>query len=729
MPFLPPVVAVADSLGPRVKALRENKELLLLLDSLRAIIFCIEKDLRVSLANRRAQEWRENILDLGLKDILKGWDDVAARMEEYRRVLKNGQAILDSREKVIVGGEECFYSVDKIPACDEKGRVCGVMFVVTDITETILHAQQLQESEARYRAFIANSTDAIWRYDIFPPIDVSLSTEIQTEQMLKRALLVEANEKMARLFGVKNVKEVIGLPLHRNGSITNKSDIKSFIENEYKMEDLEFTRIDEHGRKTWLQSSAIGIIENGFLVRAWGTTRDITDKKRYLDRMQYLANHDPLTSLPNRSLLYRTIDETILSRKSDQKLALLLIDLDRFKEINDTLGHLAGDKVLKQIGPRLEMEMGEMPGMVARLGGDEFAIFLPNIRNAPQAAVMGHRFLDAIGQVFDVEGYHTEISASIGVAVYPDQAENTSELLRYADVAMYNAKTGLKGVEIYDPKLDPNSEKRLELVSALGRAIRENQFELAFQPKLRLTDYQLDGYEALLRWHHPEFGYIPPNEFVPLAESSNLIHLLTLWVLEHTVKQCAAWLTAGHKINIAMNLSPRNLMDERVVDELAKLLRVYKVPGNCLEMEITESMLMSDPTRARMALEKINELGVRLSIDDFGTGYSSLAYLKRLPVQMLKIDGSFIQGMQDDEQDKIIVNSTIQLAHNLGLKVVAECVETEDVFEELKRLGCDYVQGYYISKPMSAEDAEDWMRNLANAGTDGLELAFPKNIN
>lgn len=722
MPFLPPVVAVSGNLGPKVNALRENNELQLLLDSLRAIIFCVDKDLRVCMANRSAREWRENILEQGLKTLLKGWEDAEARLAEFSSVLKNGRAILDSQEKVNIAGEERYYNVDKIPACDTSGCVSSVMFVVTDVTETILHAQQLQESEARYRAFIANSTDAIWRYDIFPPIDTSLALETQVEQMLKRALLAEANEKMARLFGVKNVKEVLGLPLHRNGSITNKEDIKSFIENQYKMEDLEFTRIDEHGRKTWLQSSAIGIIENGFLVRAWGTTRDVTDKKRYLDRMQYLANHDPLTSLPNRSLLYRTIDETILNRKNNQKLALLLIDLDRFKEINDTLGHLAGDKVLKQIGPRLEMEMGEMPGMVARLGGDEFAIFLPNIRNAPQAAVMGHRFLDAIGQVFEVEGYHTEISASIGVAVYPDQAKNTSELLRYADVAMYNAKTGLKGVEIYDPKLDPNSEKRLELVSALGRAIRENQFELAFQPKLRLDNYQLEGYEALLRWHHPDFGYIPPNEFVPLAESSNLIHLMTIWVLEHTVKQLAEWHQAGHDVSIAMNLSPRNLMDERVVDELARFLRIYKVPGERLEMEITESMLMSDPTRARMALEKINELGVRLSVDDFGTGYSSLAYLKRLPVQMLKIDGSFIQGMQDDEQDKIIVNSTIQLAHNLGLKVVAECVETEEVFEELKRLGCDYVQGYYVSKPMSAAEAEDWMRNLQNASSGGFEL-------
>lgn len=724
MPLIPPVVPVYEILGPSVASLRENSELQLLLDSLRAIIFCVDKNRRITLANKRAREWCPDIANKQLRELIRSWDNPGLRVREFEAVLKSGRAILDSREKSTFGSAEFYYTVDKIPACDDEGGISGVMFVVSDITETITHAQQLEESEARYRAFIANSTDAIWRYDVFPPIDVSLPVNLQVEQILKRAHLAEANEKMARLFGVKNVKEVLGLPLHRNGSITNKSDITSFIENQYKMEDLEFTRIDEFGRKTWMQSSAIGIVENGFLVRAWGTTRDITDKKRYLDRMQYLANHDALTSLPNRSLLYRTIDDSLLTRKDGQKLALLLIDLDRFKEINDTLGHLAGDKVLKQIGPRLETELGEIQGMVARLGGDEFAIFLPNIRNAPQAAVMGHRFLDAIGQVFDIEGYHTEISASIGVAICPDQAENTSELLRYADVAMYNAKTSLKGVEIYDPKLDPNSEKRLELVGALGRAIRENQFKLAFQPKLGLQDYKLEGFEALLRWDHPELGFIPPNEFVPLAESSNLIHSMTIWVLENTIKQCAKWRKDGHKVSIAMNLSPRNLMDERIVDELAKLLRVHDVPGEMLEMEITESMLMSDPTRARLALEQINTLGVRLSIDDFGTGYSSLAYLKRLPVQMLKIDGSFIQGMQDDEQDRIIVNSTIQLAHNLGLKVVAECVECEEVFASLKNLGCDYAQGYYISKPMPSDEAEEWMRNLesADGGPDELVI-------
>ncbi len=706
--------------GASFAALEKNSDFLQLLNSLRSIIFCVDSSLVITLANQRAERWYPNIQSTNFTSLLDIWDEPELRLQQLQDIFRNGKSSLDSREYLQLKNEQLFYAIDKIPVLDVKKKVSSVMFVLSDMTESVRHAQKLEESEARYRAFIANSTDAIWRYDIFPPIDISLPNNVQVDQILKRAELAEANEKMARLFGVSCIREIIGLPLHRNGSITNKQDIKSFVENSYKMEDLEFTRIDNFGNKTFLQSSAIGIVENGFLMRAWGSTRDITDKKRYLDRMQYLANHDALTSLPNRSLLYRTMEEALLNRKEGQKLALLLIDLDRFKEINDTLGHLAGDKVLKQIGPRLETEMGDVPGMVARLGGDEFAIFLPNIRNAPQAAVMGHRFLDAISQVFDLEGYYTEISASIGVAIYPDQAQNTTELLRYADVAMYNAKTGLKGVEIYDPNLDPNSEKRLGLVSALGRAIRENQFQLAFQPKLCLHNYELEGFEALLRWKHPEFGYIPPGEFIPLAETSNLIHVLTIWVLEQSIKQVAEWIKQGLSARVAMNLSTRNLLDERIVDELSRLLRMYEVDGNYLEMEITESMLMSDPTRARLALEKINTLGVKLAIDDFGTGYSSLAYLKRLPVQMLKIDGSFIQGMLEDEQDRIIVNSTIQLAHNLGLRVVAECVETEEVFADLQKLGCDCAQGYYVSKPMSADEASEWMMDLRKAEENGV---------
>ena len=372
------------------------------------------------------------------------------------------------------------------------------------------------------------------------------------------------------------------------------------------------------------------------------------------------------------------------------------------------MGHLAGDRVLKELGPRLEAELVETPGLVTRLGGDEFAIFLPNIRNVQQAVVMGHRFLDAIRAPFELEGVYTEISASVGISIAPDQASDVSTMMRFADVAMYNAKNTLKGVSLYDSEFDSHSPVRLEISGALGRAIREKQLFLQFQPKIRLADQRVHGFEALVRWLHPEYGLVPPADFVPIAEASNVIHMLTSWVLDESVKQCAQWRSEGLNYSIAMNLSPRNLLDERIVDDIKDVLERYGVPGSCVEMEITESMIMSEPHRAQVVLDKISALGVRLAVDDFGTGYSSLAYLKKLPVQSLKIDMSFIQNMMTEEQDAIIVHSTIQLAHNLGLEVVAEGIETPEVMQRLTQLGCNFGQGYHIGRPMLPNALSEW---------------------
>jgi predicted signal transduction protein with EAL and GGDEF domain len=370
---------------------------------------------------------------------------------------------------------------------------------------------------------------------------------------------------------------------------------------------------------------------------------------------------------------------------------------------------VAGDKVLKQLGPRLEVELGDTPGMVARLGGDEFAVFLPNIRNPQHAIVMAHRFLDSVCQVFEIEGFQTEISASIGVALAPDHAKDASTLMRYADVAMYHAKHRLKGVSLYDSDFNSHTPKRLALMGALGTAIRENQLFLQYQPKVDLSNDQVFGFEALIRWNHPTMGFVSPGEFVPIAEMSSFIYAMSSWVLEQTIKQCAQWRDQGYDVVCAMNLSARNLLDDRIVSDLKRFLSKYNLSGSSLEMEITESTLMSDPERAQVSLEKIDALGVSLAIDDFGTGYSSLAYLKRLPVKTLKIDGSFIQGMLSDDQHEIIVSSTIQLAHNLGLAIVAEGVETADVYKRLLELGCDKVQGYYVSKPIDADKVTAWM--------------------
>jgi len=688
-----------------------NGELLSVMDVMREVIFYLDRWGTVLYGNRRARRWRalDEIRGKNIVEMAQHWDNAIETQREIMQVARTGVPSWNSRERAEEDGEVYWFNVDKIPVLDDGQNVIGVTLVVGDITEIVEREKALEDSDARYKAFIANSSDAIWRYDICPAIDIRLPINTQVEQLLKRAVLAEANEMLVKLFNVRSMEDVMGLPLNRSGSMSNRHDVFTFVKNGYKLEDQEFSRVGKLEESRYMQTSAIGVVENGFLTRAWGITRDITAQKQYLDHMEYLANHDSLTRLPNRTLLYSTVEHTLANQGSGRMMALLLIDLDRFKEINDTLGHRAGDSVLQQLGPRLEAELSEVDGMVARLGGDEFAIFLPRIRNVQQAVVMGHRFLDCLSAPFEIESISSEIGASIGISIYPQQAQDLSTLMRYADVAMYHAKKTLKGVSVYDPDHDPHSPTRLELIGALRRAIREDDLMLYFQPKIDLVSHKVYGLEALVRWHHPDLGMVPPSEFVPIAEKSNMIFPMTCWVMENTIKQCAAWRRQGFDITVAMNLSPRNVTDDRLLPELERLLEKYDLDGRFLEMEITESVILADPNRAKDIMDKMASQGISFSVDDYGTGYSSLAYLKRLPVKTLKIDKSFVQNMLGDEQDDIIVNSTVALAHNLGLKVVAEGVESEDVYQRLLEYQCDCVQGYHIARPMSIENVGNWL--------------------
>jgi len=317
--------------------------------------------------------------------------------------------------------------------------------------------------------------------------------------------------------------------------------------------------------------------------------------------------------------------------------------------------------------------------------------------------------LDALAQEFDLDGFFTQISASIGIALTPQQAQDFHGLMRYADIAMYHAKKEMIGISIYNPEYDPHSPKRLSMIGELGRAIREDQLCMYYQPKVILGEKRCYGFEALIRWIHPELGFVPPNEFIPIAELTSLIHPLTAWVLEKSIEQCKRWQDQGFCVSVAVNLSARNLMDEKIPSLVERLLKKYQLSPASLELEITESSIMTDPNRALRILDSLHALGVNLSIDDFGTGYSSLAYLKRLPVQTLKIDNSFVRNMLEDKQDELIVNSTINLAHNLGLTVVAEGVETEELLQHLGDMGCDEAQGYFIARPMAVAAADEWL--------------------
>jgi len=691
----------------------QREELHLLLDSMRSAICYLNTDGIIKDANLLAYEWLADadLIGESFIKIAALWDDPAERQREVMEVIRTGRPLLNSIERASVNGKYCWFNVDKIPTRDNAGRVSGLLLMMTDITEKITRERALEESEARYKAFIAHSSDAIWCYDMDPPVCTSQSPEQQQKDIIDNSRLSECNNVLARMMTAKSTSDILGSGLAMSGSQNYFFDTTRFISKGYQLVDHDIAYEDAKGRRLYYQISCVGDVEEGYLRRVWGTTKDVTARKRYEERLEYQSTHDALTKLPNRVRLYREIDQGLLRCKEGYLCALLLIDVDRFKEINDTLGHQVGDHLLQLIGPRLEAEIAETKGLVARLGGDEFAIFLPGIRTQRQAIVFAHRVLDALRQEFNVDGFCTEISASIGIALGPTPAGDVSTMMRYADVAMYRAKHEISGISVYDAEYDPHSPKRLAVMSELGRAIREDQLCLYFQPKISLTLNGVYGFEALVRWNHPELGFVPPSEFVPMVEVTSLIHPMTTWVLENSIKQCRLWHDKGLILSVAVNLSARNLLDENFPKQTRNLLQKYQLPARYLELEITESSIMTDPVRATHILNQLHELGVQLSIDDFGTGYSSLAYLKRLPVRTLKIDNSFVRTILDDKQDEVIVSSTVHLAHNLGLKVVAEGVESEEILQWLKAIGCNDAQGYHIGRPMPADKIEEWIEN------------------
>lgn len=429
--------------------------------------------------------------------------------------------------------------------------------------------------------------------------------------------------------------------------------------------------------------------------------------------IKYLAYYDPLTSLPNRILLLERLQQAVLDgQRGQHPVALLLMDLNHFKEINDTLGHRYGDILLYQVGSRIKRVLFE-PDMVSRLGGDEFAVLLPRLAAAEHINVVIQKILKALEEPFLIENLPIAVEASIGIALYPDHGADAETLFQRADVAMYAAKRTGSGYAVYVAELDQHSPRRLALMGELRQAIEQNQLLLHYQPKISLMTGHVIGVEALVRWQHPEYGFIPPDRFIGPAEQTGLIGPLTQWVLNTALNQHRAWYQAGKKLTVSINLSARNLHDSQLPDQLAELMRACGGSPEQLELEITESAIMADPTRAMEILLKLHKMGIRFSIDDFGTGYSSLAYLKKMPVDTIKIDKSFVINMAKDANDAVIVRSTIELGHNMGIKVVAEGVENKEAYQRLAELGCDAAQGYYMGRPLPAAELSRWLDESA----------------
>ena len=425
-------------------------------------------------------------------------------------------------------------------------------------------------------------------------------------------------------------------------------------------------------------------------------------------RKERQALSDALTGLPNRTLFNELLEKALAECPRNKRVGVLLMDLDRFKEINDSLGHFNGDRVIERVGERLKIIVRE-GDTVARLGGDEFAMLLPNIADADAATAAASRVHKTLEEPFTAGGLALRVEASVGIALYPDHGDKSGKLMRAADVAMYASKKGHLGHAIYSPEQQHYSPARLGLVAQLDRAMAQGELVLHYQPKARFDNGVVEGAEALVRWQHPERGLLLPAEFIPVTEHTSMIRPVTIHLLEMALEQGMVWRRNGIELRLAVNLSPQILLDLELPKEIQKMLSRVGAPADSLELEVTESAIIYDPRRAQIVLEGLSEMGLRIAIDDFGTGYSSLTSLKNLPVSTIKIDKSFVMAMDEDNSDAAIVKSTIQLGRNLGLEVVAEGVETPNAWTRLADMGCDLAQGYYLSRALDGSRFMGWL--------------------
>ena len=544
---------------------------------------------------------------------------------------------------------------------------------------------------------------------------VTLDPEVSLERRaaaLGAAVLASRLTKdpdVIRGLAEREFKDALVIPLRRNGAVVGTILVADRLGHvsTFDAEDLKlFETIGLHASTT---------IENGRLI---DRLREEAAAK------EYQSLHDTLTGLPNRTMFHEIVATAIAEDLQNGKMgAVMLMDLDRFKEINDTLGHQTGDQLLIQLSRRLSQVLG-LQGHIARLGGDEFALLVPGVTSLAECEAVARLVLSALEHTLAVADINLQVGASIGLAAYPEQAVDSSSLLQLADVAMYQAKDHHSGYSVYAAGRDRHDARRLALAAELRSAIEHGQVSVHYQPKADVASRRITGVEALVRWQHPTFGMVGPDEFVPIAEQTGLIRLLTEHVLTCALQQCRTWQELGYRLTMAVNLSVRNLMDRDLPDRVAELLAAAGLAAEVLTLEITEGTIMADPFRTLEVLNRLAAMGVTLSIDDFGTGYSSLSYLKRLPVREVKIDRSFVHNMTSDADDQMIVQSVIHLARNLHLGVVAEGVEDGVTWDCLAELGCDSIQGYYLSKPASSETIT---QRLVDRGTDIAAWAGDRN--
>ncbi|HTP74707.1 MAG TPA: EAL domain-containing protein [Burkholderiaceae bacterium] len=636
---------------------------------------------------------REELLGKTVKEISHPEDrDVA---DELRARLRAGEVDSFQVEKRYLhrNGSTVWAQLSVSVQRDAAGRALHDISITQDITARKLAEFAVQRSEQRFKSLVELSSDWYWE------LDAELRYTTFGGPGMEEAAQWLLGHLAWELPGAEND--------------VRWAELRARLERREAFRDIEYTYDDQHGQRRHISGSGEPLFDaEGRFSGYRGVSRDITGRKQAEERIQYLATHDSLTGLPNRVMFAELLSHVLAgSRRNQRRFAVLFIDLDRFKFINDSLGHEAGDALLREVARRVKESL-RASDIVARLGGDEFVMLLQDLHGAEEAGAIARKLLSAVIKPIELNGQECRVTASIGISLFPDDAPDEASLMTHADLAMYHAKEeGKNNFQFYDGRLETMSLERLTLETQLRRAIERNELSVHYQAKLDLAHNTIAGVEALLRWNSAELGAVSPAKFIPLAEETGLILAIGKWVLRSACAQSVAWQRSGlPPVRVSVNLSPRQLADPDLVAAVRAVLADTGLAPDLLELEVTESSVMHNVERALEVLTALKRMGLRLAIDDFGTGYSSLAQLKRFPIDTLKVDRSFIRELPSDSEDKAIAEAIIAMGKTLSLTVVAEGVETREQQEFLRERACDQVQGFYFSRPVPPSDFAELLR-------------------
>ncbi len=683
------------------EALRASEgELRLIMDNVPARVAYIDRESRFRFLNRHNEEWlSENRKDLTGRKIGEVVGEArAAQLEPLVTRVFTGETVSTEQLLLQPNGEQRWESIHYAPNRDAEGNVIGIYAVHTDIHDQKRNEEALRRANWMLSSHINNTPLAVLEWD-------------------RDFRLVRWSPQAENIFGWR-AEEVLGMPI-TGSQLTHEADreqVVTLISKLMSGEEPRATGLNRNYRKDaetiwceWYHSCLLD--EQGNIVSILSFVQDVSSRIQAEERLQYLATRDALTGLPNRLLLQERLGQAIAqAKRNGRRVGVLFIDLDRFKNVNDTLGHRIGDELLKHVTASLSETLRETD-LLARLGGDEFMVIVEEFEDPAVLNRVAQKLQEAIAQPFEIEEHDIYVTSSIGIAVYPDDSDDPEGLLKHADVAMYRSKElGRNTYQFFDAGLAQHRLKQHTLESALRTAVKEGALRLHYQPVVRITDKKIIGAEALLRWHDPEHGEIAPATFIPLAEESGLIHVLGDWVLRTAAEQCAAWRKAGLPLMMSVNLSGRQFYREDLADRISEIVRESGCEPSWMELEVTESSLLHDLESIKKVLQRLREEGFSVAIDDFGTGYSSLSHLKHFPIDTLKIDISFIADLETDPGDAAITEAIIALARGLGLRVVAEGVGTQAQLEFLDVHGCHCFQGFWVSKALPPLEFVDFTK-------------------